>query len=120
MGRRLPVRAMSRTRPSLMVTGVVLTGVVASLGLGAALGVKGSELRHLALLLLIALIATVGATAVARPLLAHASIRWRFVAVAALAVLVSLVNLGVLTLLMSVSHHDATLVAILLVYSVGV
>jgi signal transduction histidine kinase len=41
------------------------------------------------------------------------------VVIAALAVLVSLVNLGVLTLLMSVSHHDATLVAILLVYSSG-
>jgi signal transduction histidine kinase len=104
--------------PALM-TGVVLAGAVASLGLGAALGVKASELRHIGLLLLIALIATVVATAAARPLLVHASVRWRFVAIAALAVLVSLVNLGVLTLLMSVSHHDATLVAILLVYSVG-
>ena len=45
--------------------------------------------------------------------------RWRLVAIGALAVVVSLVNLGVLTMLMSVSHHDATLVAMLLVYSVG-
>jgi signal transduction histidine kinase len=102
-----------------LVAGVVLAGALASLLFGAALGVKGSELRHMALLYLIALAATVTAAAAARPLLARASIRWRFVAIAALAVLVSLVNLGVLTLLMSVSHHDATLVAILLVYSVG-
>jgi signal transduction histidine kinase len=103
----------------VLVAGVVLAGALASLGLGAALGVEGSELRHLGLLLLVALIATVAATVAARPVLAQASVRWRFVAIAALAVLVSLVNLGVLTLLMSVSHHDATLVAILLVYSVG-
>ena len=110
---------MSRARTPALVAGVVLAGAIASLALGAALGVKGSELRHMGLLLLIALIATVAATVVAPPLLARASVRWRFVAIAALAVLVSLVNLGVLTLLMSVSHHDATLVAILLVYSVG-
>jgi signal transduction histidine kinase len=102
-----------------LVAGVVLAGALASLALGAGLGVEGSELRQLGLLLLIALIATVAATVAARPVLARASVRWRFVAIAALAVLVSLVNLGVLTLLMSVSHHDATLVAILLVYSVG-
>ena len=40
-------------------------------------------------------------------------------AIAGLAVALALVNLGVLTLLMSVSHHDATLVTMLLVYSVG-
>jgi two-component system, OmpR family, sensor histidine kinase SaeS len=108
-----------RARIPALVAGVVLAGAVASLGLGAALGVKASELRHMGLLLLIALVATVAATAAVHPLLAHASVRWRFVVIAALAVLVSLVNLGVLTLLMSVSHHDATLVAILLVYSVG-
>jgi signal transduction histidine kinase len=111
---------VSRARlPVLAVAGVVLAGALASLVLGLALGVKGSELRHLGLLLLIALLATVGATAAAGPLLARASVRWRFMAIAALAVLVSLVNLGVLTMLMSVSHHDATLVAILLVYSSG-
>jgi signal transduction histidine kinase len=102
-----------------MVAAVVLAGALASIALGAALGVRASELRDLGLLLLIALIATVTATVAARPLLRHASVRWRFVAVAALAVAVSLVNLGVLVLLMSVSHHDATLVAMLLVYSVG-
>jgi signal transduction histidine kinase len=104
--------------PALMAA-VVLAGALTSLAFGAALGVKGSELREMGLLLLLALIATVAATVAARPLLAHASVRWRFVAIAALAVLVSLVNLGVLTLLMAVSHHDATLVAILLVYSVS-
>jgi signal transduction histidine kinase len=98
---------------------MVLGAALASLALGAALGVEASELRHLGLLLVIALIATVGAILAARPLLARASVRWRLVAIGALAVVVSLVNLGVLTMLMSVSHHDATLVAMLLVYSVG-
>jgi signal transduction histidine kinase len=102
-----------------LVASVVLAGAVASLGLGAALGVEGSELRELGVLLLVAVIATAAGTVAARPLLARASVRWRFLAIAALAVFVSLVNLGVLTLLMSVSHHDATLVAMLLVYSVG-
>lgn len=110
---------MNRARLPTLVAAVVLGAALGSLALGAALGVKGSELRHLGLLLLIALIATVAATVAARPLLARASVRWRLVAIGALAVLVSLVNLGVLTMLMSVSHHDATLVAILLVYSVG-
>jgi signal transduction histidine kinase len=110
---------MSRARLPALVAGVVLGAALASLALGAALGVKGSELRDLGLLLLIALIATLGATVAARPLLARASVRWRLVAIGGLAALVSLVNLGVLTMLMSVSHHDATLVAMLLVYSVG-
>jgi signal transduction histidine kinase len=105
--------------PVLVMAGVVLAGALASLALGLALGVKASELRHLGLLLLIALLATVGTSVAAGRLLARASVRWRFVAVAALAVVVSLVNLGVLTMLMSVSHHDATVVAILLVYSSG-
>jgi signal transduction histidine kinase len=111
---------MSRARLPVLVAAVVLGAALASLAFGAALGVDWSELRHLGLLLLIALVATLAATIAARPLLARASARWRLVAIGALAVLVSLVNLGVLTMLMSVSHHDATLVAILLVYSVGV
>jgi signal transduction histidine kinase len=106
-------------RLTALVSCVVCGAALASLALGAALGVKASELRHLGLLLVIALVATVGAILAARPLLARASVRWRLVAIGALAVVVSLVNLGVLTMLMSVSHHDATLVAMLLVYSVG-
>lgn len=101
------------------MAGVVLAGALASLALGRAMGVGWSELRHLGLLLLIALVATVAATAAARPVLARASARRRLVVVAALAVIVSLINLGVLTILMSVSNHDATLVSILLVYSSG-
>jgi signal transduction histidine kinase len=110
---------MSRARLPALVAGIVLSGALASLALGAALGVKTGELRHLGILLVIGLFATVAATLAARPMLARASVRWRFVAIAALAVVVSLVNLAVLTLLMSVSHHDATLVAMLLLYSAG-
>jgi signal transduction histidine kinase len=110
---------VSRVRLTVLVAAVVLGAALSTLALGAALGVKESELRELGLLLAIALVATLAATVAARPLLARASARWRLAAVGGLAVLVSLVNLGVLTMLMSVSHHDATLVAILLVYSVG-
>jgi signal transduction histidine kinase len=111
---------MSRARaPIAVVACVVLAGALASLALGRALGVEWSELRHLGLLLVIALVATVAATVAARPLLARASARRRLVVIAALAVIVSLINLGVLTILMSVSDHDATLVAMLLVYSSG-
>jgi signal transduction histidine kinase len=102
-----------------LVAGVLLVTALASLALGTALGVDVSELRHLGILMAVALAATIGATVAAGRLLRNASARLRLIAIAALAVALSLVNLGVLTLLMSVSHHDATLVAILLVYSVG-
>ena len=75
------------------------------------------ELRHLAWLLGVAVAVTATATAVVTPLLARSSIRRRFVAVATLAVLGSLLNLAVLVRTMAVSGDDATLIAILLLYS---
>ena len=75
------------------------------------------ELRHLAWLLGVAVAVTAAATAMVTPLLARSSIRRRFVAVAALAVLGSLLNLAVLVHTMAVSGDDATLIAILLLYS---
>lgn len=110
---------MRRARSAGVILGTVLASALASLLLGLALGVEVGELRHLGVLMAVALGATIVGTVAAGSLLRHAAVRWRLMGIAGLAVLVSLVNLGVLTLLMSVSHHDATLVAILLVYSVG-
>jgi signal transduction histidine kinase len=50
-------------------------------------------------------------------LLARASMRVRFVAVALLAAAIAIANIGVLTARMTVSEHDATLVTVLLLYS---
>jgi signal transduction histidine kinase len=77
------------------------------------------EVARLGLLLLPAVVATAVATLAARPLLSRASLRQRLVAVAAIAAVVSLANLGVLAQLMFVSGHDAVLLGALVVYSVG-
>ena len=56
---------------------------------------------------------------VAGRLLARASLAQRFVAVGALGAAVALANLWVLSRQMFVSEHDATLLGVLLLYSVG-
>ncbi len=56
---------------------------------------------------------------VAGRLLARASLAQRFVAVGAIGVVVALSNLWVLSRQMFVSDHDATLLGVLLLYSVG-
>jgi signal transduction histidine kinase len=83
------------------------------------IGMKGGELADLAALLLPAAAATVAALLTGDRLLSRASLRQRFLSVGAIAALVSLGNLAVLVALMSVSSHDASLMAALLVYSVG-
>ena len=49
----------------------------------------------------------------ARSILGRASLRARFVSVALLAAVLAIANLGILTLRMTVSEHDATLVTVL-------
>jgi signal transduction histidine kinase len=92
---------------------------VGTLAVGAGEGMKAGELRHLALLLVPAAVATIVSTAVAGPLLVRASIRPRLIAVAVVAALVSLANLAVLSRLMFVDPHDARQIGVLLVYSMG-
>ena len=99
--------------------GVAVLGALGTLVVAEIEGMGGSEVRHLALLLLPALVATVAATVAADRVLSRTSLRQRFLAVAAVAVLVSLANVIVLGLLMSVSGRDATVVGVLLVYSIG-
>lgn len=77
---------------------------------------RGGELIHLGQLLLPAMAATVVTATLAAPLLRRATVATRFVALALIAVVVSLANLGVLAALMLVKH-DALLVAALIGYS---
>lgn len=104
---------------------VATLAVVAGLGaagtfaVGAATGMAGSELRDLAAYLIPALVVTVGASALAARLLSRDSLRQRFVAVGALGTAIALANLWVLSRTMFVSEHDATLLGVLLLYSVG-
>lgn len=77
---------------------------------------RGGELVHLGQLLLPAMAATVVSATFAAPLLRRTTVATRFVALALIAVIVSLANLGVLAALMLVKH-DALLVAALIGYS---
>jgi signal transduction histidine kinase len=109
----------SRLFSVLAAAAVVAVGALGTLLVGVAVGMKSGELGHLAALLLPAAAATTVAVLLGGRLLGRSSLRQRFFSVGALAVLVSLANLAVLVALMSVSSHDATLMAALLVYSVG-
>jgi signal transduction histidine kinase len=109
----------ARPHPALAAAAVVAVGALGTLLVGVAVGMKGGDLGHLAALLVPAAITTTVAVLVGGRLLGRSSLRQRFLSVGALAALVSLANLAVLVALMSVSSHDATLMAALLVYSVG-
>ncbi len=92
-------------------------GAAASLGIGAATGMPGGDLAYLAILMAVAVAATVGATALAGRVVDRASFRSRLLSVTLAGVAVSLLNLAALALLMFVSGHDAALMAILLAYA---
>jgi signal transduction histidine kinase len=102
-----------------------LLAVVAALGalgtflVAAGTGMGGSEILHLAAYVVPALVVTVAAMWVAGRVLAGASLAQRFVAVGALGAAVALANLWVLSQQMFVDDHDATLLSVLLLYSVG-
>ncbi len=110
---------MRSWRAATLVAAITAAGALGTLAVGAARGMRGEDLIHLVAFLMPALLATVLAMAIARPLLSRATVRQRFIAVATVAAVSSLVNLFVLAQLMFVSEHDATLVGILLVYSMG-
>jgi signal transduction histidine kinase len=104
---------------------LTLLAVVASIGglgtlaVGAAIGMGGNDLLKLASYLVPALVVTVIAMSLAGPLLSRASMRQRFGTVALVGTGVGLANLFVLAKTMFVSAHDATLVGVLLLYSIG-
>jgi len=106
-------------RALALVAVVALAGAAGTLVVGAAVGMGRADLFHLAGYLAPAAGVTVLAAFAARPLLTRASLRQRFLAVAAVGSAVSLANLFVLALTMFVDDHDATLVGVLLLYSLG-
>jgi signal transduction histidine kinase len=110
---------MNGWRPVLLAVAVALAGAAGTLVVAGVAGMSIGEVANLGLLLLPAVAATVVAVVAARRLLAGASIRARLVAVAGIATVLSLANLGVLAWLMFVSAHDALLLGSLVVYSVG-
>jgi signal transduction histidine kinase len=79
----------------------------------------GAELGHLAALFAVGMVATSIGVAVTARLLARATLRRRLLGVALASALAGLANLGALAGLMLVDGHDALLIAVLLVYSLG-
>lgn len=110
---------MRSLRSLLLVAIVAVTGGLASLLVGFVLGMPGNELLHLVGYLLPAAAATIVAASLAGPMLDRAPLRQRFVAVAVLSAAVSIASLVVLAMQMFVSDHDATLVAVMLLYAIG-
>ena len=101
-----------------MVVSVLIAALGAVTTLAIGLGAFGAgEVAELALLMLVAIAVSALATAVAMPRLSRASLRVRLVSIAAFATLIGFANLVVLSLLMLVDTHVATVLAVLLVYS---
>ena len=95
-------------------------GALTALAAGAASGMPGAELDDLAALCAVGVLVTAAAVTVADRVLAGATLRRRLFGVALTSALAGLANLGALAGLMLVDSHDAVLIAILLVYSLGV
>ena len=110
---------MKNWRALVLLAAVAAVGATGTFVVGAATGMGSSELRHLAAYVVPALLVTVAAMWVAGRSLAGASLAQRFVVVGALGAAVALANLWVLSRQMFVSEHDATLLGVLLLYSVG-
>jgi signal transduction histidine kinase len=110
---------MSGWRSIAVAALAAAAGGVGTILAGTAVGMGAGEVAHLAVLILPAAAATLIAVWAARPLLRRATFRQRLLSVSLVAVVVSLTNLAVLAGLMFVSAHDATLMATLVVYSVG-
>jgi signal transduction histidine kinase len=119
-----PVGATTTGRPAgwpialLVATGGGL-GALIALAAGAASGMAGAELGHLAALFGVGVFATAVGVAVAARLLARATLRRRLLGLALAGAFAGLANLGALAGLMLVDGHDALLVAVLLLYSLG-
>jgi signal transduction histidine kinase len=106
-------------RLTLLVVAGGALGALVALAAGAATGMAGAELSHLAALFGVGVLVTAGAVAVADLLLARATLRRRLLGVALVSALAGLANLAVLSGLMLVDGHDTLLIAVLLVYSLG-
>jgi signal transduction histidine kinase len=108
---------VTRLRPFAMLLALVLLGAGGALLVAAALGMKASELSHLAGLLAPAVVVTVVAATLATSLLRRTSLRQRYLAIAAVGTLVALGNLFALTQAMFVSARAASVLAVVLTYA---
>ncbi len=108
---------MSRIPPLAMLAALVVLGAAGALLVAAAVGMKASELAHLAGLLVPAIVVTVAAATLASRLLRRTSLRQRYLAIAAVGTLVALGNLFALSRAMFVSSRDATALAVVLTYA---
>jgi signal transduction histidine kinase len=106
-------------RALVLLLAVAALGAVGTFVVGAATGMGGGELWDLAAYVVPALLVTIAAMAVTGRLLVRASFAQRFVAVGALGAAIALANLWVLSDQMFVSDHDATLLGVLMLYSLG-
>ena len=110
---------MSAWRTIALAAAVALAGAAGSLLAGAFVGMDPGELAHLAVLIAPALLMTVVAIALARVLLAEASMRQGMAAIAVVGAVAAIANLVVLARQMVVDQHDATTLSVLLLYSAG-
>ncbi len=106
-------------RTGIVVAATAAGGALASLATSVALGMGASETFHVAGALVPAGVVTVLVAVIAPRLLRRTSLPVRLVSVAIVALVVALSNLAALATDMIVSGHDAKLLAILLVYSLG-
>jgi signal transduction histidine kinase len=106
-------------RAAVLVVAVAAVGALGTSAVAWSMGMGGSEIMHLLALIAPAAAATVVVALLARRVLSRASLRQRFVATALIAAAVAIANIAALTMAMTVSRHDATLVGVLLLYSVA-
>jgi signal transduction histidine kinase len=107
-----------KIRPFLLVVTVAGVAAAGTLAAAAAVGMRGTELTHLASMLVPAIFVTGISAAVAGWFLDKSPIRQRLLALAIVSAVVALANLAVMAALMLVKH-DALLIAVLVVYSTG-
>jgi signal transduction histidine kinase len=100
-----------------MLLALVGLGALGALLVAAALGMKATDLAHLAGLLGPAIVVTVAAALLASWLLRRTSLRQRYVAIAAIGTLVALGNIVALTREMFVSTHAARVLVVVLIYA---
>lgn len=110
---------MSR-RIALLAAAGGAAGALLALATAAASGMGGADLSHLAAMFAAGVLITAGVVTGADRLLERAPLRRRLLGVALASAVAGLANLGVIAALMLVDGHDALVVAVLLIYSLGV
>lgn len=111
---------MRIVRTILPVAAVALAGAAGTISVALAIGMPGASVWHLAVYLIPATATSLLSLILFQRALRAASLRQRFVAASVLAVATVLANLFVLTRSMFVSEHDASVLAVLLLYSAGI